>query len=315
MSPAQIGVLWCFVFVLLEGVQTVYFGGVLQRLDSFLVGFLVFGIATSFGLLWTAVAAPRQLVVAFRHPWPLIGANLSAAVSWLLYLLAVQMIEPAVVFTVFCGSIPLTTIVAARFGQPEANGLRNGVEGLGNLVVLAGMAIVALATLLGWSGFVRGGLLEAVVGLALTLSSGVIITWMLFYCRRLDRAGVGPLALFGLRFLLYVMLAGLGALSGLDHKEAVPLSEIAAVVAIGLVIMAFPLYAVQKAISLVSPLTIGTIGALGPLVVFLLQFVEGRVDYAPATLLGLLVYFAGALIAAYGGALGPAKPAEDSLRA
>ena len=75
-----------------------------------------------------------------------------------------------------------------------------------------------------------------------------------------------------------------------------------AVIVIGFVIMAFPVFAMQKAISLMSTLTLAAITALGPLFVFLFQIVDGRVAYAPATLTGLLIYFAGAFLAAYGGA-------------
>lgn len=66
--------------------------------------------------------------------------------------------------------------------------------------------------------------------------------------------------------------------------------------------MAFPVFAMQKAISLMSTLTLAAITALGPLFVFLFQILEGRVDYAPATMTGLIIYFTGAILAAYGGA-------------
>ncbi|TKT69548.1 hypothetical protein [Aquamicrobium sp. LC103] len=46
----------------------------------------------------------------------------------------------------------------------------------------------------------------------------------------------------------------------------------------------------------------GSIRALGPLFVFLFQIVEGRVSYAPATMTGPMIYFAWAVLAAYGGA-------------
>lgn len=46
----------------------------------------------------------------------------------------------------------------------------------------------------------------------------------------------------------------------------------------------------------------GRFTALGPLFVFLFQIVEGRVDYAHATMTGLMIYFAGTVFAAYGGA-------------
>jgi len=302
MNPYRIGVLWCLCFIVLEAVQAVYFGGVLQRMDSFLLGFLVFGITTIGAITWTALAAPQSLRVAWRNPGPLIGANIAAALSWIAYLLSVQMIEPAVTYTIFCGAVPLTTLLAHRLGVRQADGVRGAAEAVAYLIVFAGLAFLAVATVLGWSGFVRGGIGNALIGVGLAIASGFIITWMLFFCRTLDRAGVGPIAQFGLRFVLYVGLAGGGALVGFDHKGDVPAADLTVAVLVGLGLMAFPLYAVQKAITLVSPLTIGGVGALGPLMVFLFQFFEGRVDYAPATLLGLSVYFVGALLAAYGAA-------------
>lgn len=299
MSSARTGLLWCFCFIVLESIQSVFFGHVFQRMDSFLIGALVFGATTVGVLLWSGLTIPDQLRMALANPRPLIGINVSVGLAWAAYLLAVQMIEPAIAFTLFSGVVPLTTILAAWIGVPEANGVRSWVEGLGNLVLACGIAALAFVTIAGWSGFVRGGAPAAVGGVALALTAGFIITWMIFFSRRLGHAGVGPLAQFGLRFIFYLAIAIPGAVLSLDHKGTVPLSELALVVLIGFALMSFPLLALQKAIPLVSPLTIGAISALGPLLIFLLQLIEGRVDYAPATLVGLGIFFVGALIAAF----------------
>jgi drug/metabolite transporter (DMT)-like permease len=95
---------------------------------------------------------------------------------------------------------------------------------------------------------------------------------------------------------------------GLDWKGLVDPAGLLAVVLIGFAIMAFPVFAMQKAISLISTLTLGAITALGPLFVFLFQIVDGRAAYAPATMAGLMIYFAGVVLAAYGGA----RPREES---
>jgi len=69
-----------------------------------------------------------------------------------------------------------------------------------------------------------------------------------------------------------------------------------------MVVLAFPIYAVQKAISLTTSLTISSVAAIAPLIVFGLQVLEGRVDYSNSTSVGLAVYFIGAIIAAVGSA-------------
>lgn len=300
MSVGLQGLLWCLAFVILEALQAVYFGSLFQRMDSFLIGTLVFGITTVGAIGVTLWRRPEQITRAFAHGRTLLAVNLCAGGCWIAYLLSVQLIEPAVAFTLFSGAVPLTTLAAAWLGMSEATVVRNRLEALGNGVIALGLVVLIVTTLAGWSGFVRGGGLVALAGVGLGFLSGLLIGLMLLYALRLDRRGVGPLAQFGLRFLLYLVLSVSGVALGLDAKGAVPAEDIAVAVGVGLFIMAFPIYAMQKAVSLVSALTIGAMTSLGPLFVFGFQMIEGRVDHAPATLAGLMIYFVGALLAAAG---------------
>jgi hypothetical protein len=61
-----------------------------------------------------------------------------------------------------------------------------------------------------------------------------------------------------------------------------------------------PLYAVQRAVPLVSATVIAAFTALGPAAAFGLQFFDARITYAPMTLVGLTIYMFGALVAALG---------------
>ena len=71
-------------------------------------------------------------------------------------------------------------------------------------------------------------------------------------------------------------------------------------VTIGFLLLIPPLYFFQKAVSMLSALTISALTALGPFVIFLLQLLEGRVDYSAMTLAGLAIYILGAILSAYG---------------
>ena len=134
----------------------------------------------------------------------------------------------------------------------------------------------------------------------LAVVSGVLMAGMLIASYRLNRIGVGPAAMFGLRFPLYLAVALGGFLLGLDAKGPAPPADLIWAVAVGFLVLAFPIYAVQKAVALTSALTLGTATALIPLVVFLMQMAEGRVAYSNATFAGLAVYFSGALLATAG---------------
>ncbi|MEM7170955.1 MAG: DMT family transporter [Pseudomonadota bacterium] len=302
MNNSTLGLIWAFSFVTLEAAQAVFFGGAFQHYDSFLIGAAVFGFTALGTLLWTGLRSANELRIAWGNGSALFGLNLSTAFVWIAYFFALQMVEPAVVFTIFSGLIPVAILTASVFGVPEASPLRNRTEGVGLLIVVIGVGYLATITMLGQSGFVRGDWTVALSGLVLTCVSAINLAAMMIYSQRLDRLGVAPVAQYGLRFPFYVVVALAAAWLGLDEKGPVDPGGLTTVVLIGFAIMAVPVFAMQKAISLMSTLTLAAITALGPLFVFLFQIVEGRVDYAPETMTGLMIYFGGAILAAYGGA-------------
>lgn len=301
MSPARLGILYCLGFVTLEAAQAVYLGAVFQQVDSFLVGAWVFGISVIGCTLATALLRPAELRASLRA-WRLVLAlNLAAAVTWTTYFLAIQLIEPAVVFTIFSGMVPLGMRLGARLGMKEARFQSTARMRLGNLILTAALLGLATITVLGLSGFARGGPVTALAGLGLTTVSGGCTAFVILCSVRLNRAGVGPLAQFGLRFVLYTLLACAAVRLGIDAKPATPPpAHLAQVVLIGLGVIALPLYLVQKAVPLLPATTIAALTALGPAMVFALQLLDGRVAYAPATLAGLVLYMIGALLAASG---------------
>jgi drug/metabolite transporter (DMT)-like permease len=307
------GISCCFTFIVLEAVQTVYFGGLFQRMNSFLVGSLVFGIACTGCLAWVALRQPDQFAVAYSQRADLAKAGLCTALAWLTYFVAIEMIEPAVAFAIYSGAVPLTVLVAARRGIGEASPAHGPVSNLGHLGIAAATLYLCLATFAGLTGFVRGGTVGAAVGILAVVVSGVATTWAMFYCRRLDRADVKANTQFGVRCVPYVGMAAIAAACGLDAKAPVPADQIAEAVSIGLLLVATPSYLVQRAIALVSPLTIGVVGALGPFLVFGLQAIEARVVFSAWTLVGLISYSFSAVLAAAGEALPTPSASAKSL--
>ena len=307
MSPGAAGVIWALAFVLLESIQFVFFGNVFQRMSSFLFGFCVFAIATLGFVGWSALRRPAELRRALAQPRLLLAINVTATLSWVMFLLAVQIIEPAIAYTLGAAAMPLAAWAFVRLGLSPGTGTRDRVELAGFALISLGVVYLGVVTIAGWSGFVRGGPAAAAAGVAMALAEGVLFTWLLVLCQRLDRKGVGAGVVFGLRFPLYVLTAGaLGAL-GIDAKAPLEWGEMALIVALGLLLIIPPLYALQRAVALVSTLTISVLTALGPFVIFMLQAAEGRVEQSAATLIGLAVFFAGSLAAAFG-AVRAARP-------
>ncbi|MEM9107330.1 MAG: DMT family transporter [Pseudomonadota bacterium] len=303
MSATQQGLMYCLAFVSLEAFQAVYLGAIFQAVDSFLVGAWVFGISVVACTLATALLRPGELINAGRAWRVVLALNLFAALTWVAYFTAVQLIEPAVVFTIFSGMVPIGAIVGAWLGLPEAKSRQNRFARAGQLTILASLLCLGTTTMLGFSGFAREGVWAALAGVLFAAISGGCTAFVILYSVRLNSRGVGPLAQFGLRFVLYTILALAAFWWGLDDK-GVPLGsdQLAAIVLIGLAVIAFPLYLVQKAVPLIPAPTIAAMTALGPAMVFLMQLFDGRIDYSNATLAGLVVYMAGALLTVHGAA-------------
>lgn len=301
MSRTQLGLICCLAFVTLEAFQAVFLGSVFQNVDSFLVGTWVFGISVVCCTLVTAGFRPAELVASVQA-WRLVVAlNLFAALTWTTYFIAVQLIEPAVVFTVFSGMVPLGTVLARQIGLPEAWSPNRRLVRAGNALIFVSILFLAGITVLGLSGFVRGGTFAALAGVGLAAISGGCTAFVVLYSVRLNRKGVGPLAQFGLRFILYTLLAFSAFLLGIDDKGVeTPSLDLAGIVVVGLIVIAFPLYLVQKAVPLIPASTIAAMTALGPAMVFAMQLMDGRVEHSAGTLAGITIFIAGALTAVVG---------------
>ncbi|SIO34605.1 EamA-like transporter family protein [Rhodovulum sp. ES.010] len=310
-SSAYEGIIWCLIFVVLDACQAVYLGAYLQEIDSFLLGGLVFGSAAVLCLCWSAIRTPQQLRLAGTEWKDVLGLNLTVTFGWLLYFFGVQLIEPAVAFTLFSGAIPVATVALSYLGVAEAEAPRNRSEWIGLGIITTALVFLAGITLLGFSGFVRGGETAAISGLIASFVGGVFITGMLLYGQRLHRKGLGPTTQFGLRFPLFLVVTFAGYMLGLDAKGPVAWQDLLVAYAFGMLLLAFPIYAVQKAISLTTSLTIAAVASTAPLLIFVLQMIEGRVDVSLLTSAGLIVFFAGSLVSLSGAATAISKPDTD----
>ncbi|MEM8686454.1 MAG: hypothetical protein AAGF81_03930 [Pseudomonadota bacterium] len=301
MNSAIVGILLTLVFVTLEAMQFVYFGGLFQRMSSFQFGALVFGTVTVLFLGTIAIRSPETLRTAWNNPRPVLAVNLCVVLALGAYLLSVQLVEPAVTYAISSAAMPVTTYVLFRLGVREGEGMRNLAEGAGTFCLFVSILYLVTITVSGHSGFVRGGgTMAAIGGASLALLDGVLFTWVLVISKRLNTVGIGPAAVLGLRLPLYVLVAAALSVAGVDARAPLPAWDIAVFVLLGVMLTVPPLYALQKAVSLVSTLTISSLTALGPFVIFALQVVEGRVDYSQATLAGLFLYSLASVLSAIG---------------
>ena len=284
------------VFCLSQAFRDVYFGHVFQGVDFFAIILLAFLAST---ILFSTVPLIRDRG-AFKklrgHGRTVLMMNLTTALAWSCYFFGLSHLEPSIVNTMHSGMGPLTVVALAALGVRLA---KTGQVGWSEYFGYAGIALslVALAwvVLSGRSGL-AGGETTALLGLAALLISGASITVSLLYCKRLHDHGVNAEVVTSVRYgFLILIAAGVvwhkGGLQGIGS-----IREAATLTALATVLIVLPLDAFQVGIALTTPLTANVLRALGPVFVFALQQVDGRLTTSVSTLIGILVYSAAAIL-------------------
>jgi hypothetical protein len=102
-------------------------------------------------------------------------------------------------------------------------------------------------------------------------------------------------AVTAVRYLLLIVLAGCveafkGRMTGIGD-----LGELAALSATSAVLIVLPLFALQVGIARTAPLTAHVIRSLGPVCVFAMEQIDGRLVYSTPTLICIAAYSAAAI--------------------
>ena len=285
------GFLLSIVFVCLAAGRDVYFGALFQRVHPLAVALIAFTLCT---LLFLPIAVARDragLRRLRRYAKTALAINVTSAIAWVSFFHALRLAEPALVQVVFFGIGPLTVIWVDRLGPAITTAVRSPAERRLHLGLLGALLFAAAVMLGGWSGLGPQPLGRALVGLTLTVGGGVCISISTLLSRVVNDAGVAPATLIALRFPGAIVLAGALALLSPATVVADLTPGVLATVAIAsLALIVLPNYVNQIGIALASPLTVRAVLALGPVLVFLLQLVEGRLPSSAATLAACVLY-------------------------
>jgi drug/metabolite transporter (DMT)-like permease len=152
-----------------------------------------------------------------------------------------------------------------------------------------------VGVLSGQSGLPHADHAASLIGLVLVLVSGSSITISLLFSKRLHDHGVSPEAVTAVRYLVLILLAGgveawQGRLVGIEH-----LGDLLALSLIATALIALPTFALQIGVARTAPLTAHVLRSLGPVCVFGVQQLDGRLVYSAPTLICILGYSAAAI--------------------
>jgi drug/metabolite transporter (DMT)-like permease len=271
---------------------------VFQGVDPFAVILIAFSLSTVIFTVIPLLRAPGAFS-ALRGQWrTVLAINVTTALAWSCYFAALRRLEPSIVNTLHSGMAPLTVVVLAAFGVRLAQTGRLGwAEYLANAAIAGSMLGLGWIVLAGASGLAVADTGVELTGLALLLVSGASITISLLFCKRLHDCGVRPDVVTAVRYVALIAVAAGMLLRRGDFGGIAGPGEAATLAILATVLIVLPLYAYQVGIAHASPLTGQVLRALGPVFVFALQPIDGRLSYSAATLAGILAYSAAAIAA------------------
>ncbi len=296
-SRETAGFLVSGAFVCLAAVRDVYLGGLFQRVSPLLVAMVAFSLCTLVFLPIGLVNSRDSLAVLLRRPRDLFWVNVTSAIAWLAFLYALRLIEPSLVQILYSGIGPLSVVWIDRHlpGAIPAVPLTRAERPI-YVGLLASLVFAAAVALGGLSGAEARPLRVIALGVILAASGGIAISVSTMLCRKLNDAGVTPGALLSVRYPATALSAAvLASLSPSGLPAA--LSWIDAVMAIASLLIIFPSYVNQVAISLASPLTVRVVLAIGPVLIFFVQLIEGRLSPSPYSLTAAMLYAVAAISA------------------
>lgn len=279
------------LFAVSQAFRDVYFAHVFQGVDVFVVVLLAFSIsAILFGAI-ALVRAPAEFTT-MRAQWrALLWMNATTALAWISYFYSLKHLQPSIVNTLHSGAGPLTVIALSWLGLHIA---KPSHVRTAEYVCYAGLAgsLVFLwwVVLAGHSGLSVHDPVLSLMALALLIVSGAAITVSLLLSKRLNECGLGADSITAGRYILIILVALAAVLLGDVPSGIATVPEWAILAVATTVLIALPLYSLQVGIARTAPLTAHVIRSLGPVCVFALELVDGRIGYSPLTLFGIALY-------------------------
>lgn len=313
--PALYGPLLVLVFTVSQSFRDVYFGGVFQHFDFFAVMLLGFSWSTVIFAAATLIRAPSDFAKLRGQFGPIVAANVTTAVAWTSFFFALTYIDPAICNTIHSAMGPLTVVALGARGIALAKpGAIGRIEYAGYAGIAASVAALWWIVIGRYSGMAVTNLAASVAGLALLSVSGISIAISLLYCKRLQDHGIGADTVTTVRYavlILFALTAVLwhGAAGGVDTPRQFAWLSVATTAFIVL-----PLYAFQLGIGRMTPLTAQIIRAFGPVLVFALEQLDGRLHYSLPTLACILVYSASVIVSNIAHGWTDKSPSAKALR-
>lgn len=285
-GTSTLGITYISVFLFLANANAVFAGNLLQSMHPFTFLFWSFFASTVFfAVLLAARNGLRALRIDRGSAVPLLILNTTSAFNWIGYFYALHFIEPAIVSAIMGGLGPLCTIALDRLLRKRRLPQRIFAPAIG---VLFGAGLLAWASLTGQSGLADTSVAASLIGLSAASVAGVSQALNTVATKQLAERAWSATRIMTHRFYLLLLVAvGLAVTGpGLSVGGASQAGLLAVATLLGVIA---PLWPLQRGIILSEPFTVAALLALAPVLTYLFQGFDDRMDWSVASATGCAV--------------------------
>ena len=269
-----LGVGLAALYILIASAQSVALNTWLYGVNVFLVVGLCFTIATVvFGLI--GVIWQRSAYKVILKQWrPLFALNLVTLGNWLLYFFAVKFLEPSVAVTLTQGAGPVSMTLFTLLNREPVSWVTRICHG----IICAAAVAMCIYVVLYRGDHTPYSRADTLLGIVLATACGVSITATLILSKRFAIGKVPAVTVLSVRFPLLILVC----LMVLSVQQDIELTQNTFLITllIALIGICASTYFLQKGVELAPPIAISTMLALSPLVVFAMQFSQGRAPFS-----------------------------------
>jgi drug/metabolite transporter (DMT)-like permease len=231
------------------------------------------------------VGGRRSLAVDPGSAGPLALLNLTTAANWIGYFIALRYVEPAIVSALFGGLGPVSTIAFERLVRHHRLPGRSYLAAAG---ILSGALLLVWVALAGRSGMAGTGAGATALGLAAATAGGASQALNTIATKRLGDRGWSATRVMTHRFHLLVAVVLVLALTGpgLAVASGGQAGGMALATVLGVVA---PLWLLQRGIIASEPFTVAALLALAPVLTYLFQGFDARLQWTVTSAVGCVV--------------------------
>jgi drug/metabolite transporter (DMT)-like permease len=273
-------------FVLLANANAVYSGRLLQSVHPFTFLFWAFVSTTLFYAVLQFLLHGRKTFSCDRASIaPLVAVNVTSAFNWTGYFLALRYLEPAIVAAIMCGFGPVSVVVLERIVRGRALAAYAYLAAAGTIV---GVGFLVWASLAGLSGVRSESTSDVVIGIGAALAGGISQALTTIVVKMLGERGWTASRIMVHRFYVLMVLAALLAAlgPGFTLASSAQLTMVGIAVVLGVIV---PLFLLQRGILLSDPFTTSVLLALGPVLTYVFQLLDDRIQLSAASALGCVI--------------------------